>query len=134
MLTLLHHLYKNIPGVVILPASSEEAFVHHHSRCSSEMFFKSDAREVGLSMEEEVKLAKEYCEELSKKEGDIEEKSEFERINIESEEQIQRYKRFRYKLAELENNTDLLFCKLKCYNNNDNEVENVDADQMDICM
>lgn len=127
MLTLLHYLYKNIPGVAVLPTSSEEAFLVHSndaSKGSSEIFLRNDVRQLGLAMEEEVKLTKEYCEELMEKENVV------DKIQIENERKVERYKSFRLKLAKLENDTDLLYKKLKCCYTNENSsvMENMMMD------
>lgn len=128
-MTLLHYLYNNIPGVAILPLSSEEAFSFHSitSKCLPEQFFKADVKQLGTAMEEEVVLVKTFCEKLiEQSQESVEAQAEVESIKIEGDKKTLRYKEFRLKLAELENKTDLLFEKISCNNRANEENKNVE--------
>lgn len=108
MLAILHHLYKNIPDVVILPQTMEKQFRNHMS-LYSETEMKAHAESLKASLQEEINMVGEFFERY--------------RIHCDNSDDVQgtdkrileSYRQFRHALNEREMQTDVLYAVVKNY-------------------
>lgn len=124
-LSLLHHIYLNVPGVIILPVAYEDMYFLHVKSSSMENVLKETVLELQRSMEEEVCLAKTFLEKLMDENSKI--KNDEKEIPEEESTYIHKtdvYKEFRNKLADIEKKTDLLYFKAKCHSSID-DADNI---------
>lgn len=103
---ILHHLYKNIPDVVILPISLEKQFRNHIislNKAEAEL----NAQDLKKSLQDEINLVGEFLERYRIHVDNSED------VNATDTKILESYRKFRCELNEHELKSDLLYSTLK---------------------
>lgn len=107
MLSVIHHLYRNLHNVFILPTSLEEQFQNHVPLSVNRVEVEHKTEDLKKSLQKEVKLVQDFfqkqitCSEMA------------EVNNVTDKRILESYKTFRLELNDQEKKSDVLYSQLQ---------------------